>query len=154
MHQRSCSTYLISDGDIIAYRPELVKHPCKSKNLEHPSHRLGRPGGTSFARSCNPQHQCGKPLECVPTFEEVLCALGSLASTPTVAGIRRTLTRTRRRAIIAVSLLTQLVSNRSAPMSPMIKQPLTIEYALLGFLRQQPMHAYEIHQTLLRAEAL
>jgi len=39
-------------------------------------------------------------------------------------------------------------------MSPMIKQPLTIEYALLGFLRQQPMHAYEIHQTLLRAEAL
>jgi PadR family transcriptional regulator, regulatory protein AphA len=39
-------------------------------------------------------------------------------------------------------------------MSPMIKQPLTIEHALLGFLRQQPMHAYEIHQTLLRAEAL
>ena len=39
-------------------------------------------------------------------------------------------------------------------MSPMIKLPLTIEHALLGFLRQQPMHAYEIHQTLLRAEAL
>src|SRR6185295_11771733 len=39
-------------------------------------------------------------------------------------------------------------------MSPMIKQPLTIEYALLGFLRQQPMHAYEIHQTLMRNEAL
>src|SRR6185503_10578145 len=39
-------------------------------------------------------------------------------------------------------------------MSPMLKQPLTIEYALLGFLRQQPMHAYEIHQTLLRPEAL
>ena len=36
-------------------------------------------------------------------------------------------------------------------MSPMIKQPLTIEYALLGFLRQQPMHAYEIHQTLMRS---
>ncbi|HEU5101555.1 MAG TPA: PadR family transcriptional regulator, partial [Roseiflexaceae bacterium] len=36
----------------------------------------------------------------------------------------------------------------------MIKQPLAIEHALLGFLRQQPMHAYEIHQTLLRAEAL
>jgi DNA-binding PadR family transcriptional regulator len=36
----------------------------------------------------------------------------------------------------------------------MIKQPLAIEYALLGFLRQQPLHAYEIHQTLLRAEAL
>jgi DNA-binding PadR family transcriptional regulator len=39
-------------------------------------------------------------------------------------------------------------------MSPMIKLPLTIEHALLGLLRQQPMHAYEIHQTLLRAEAL
>jgi PadR family transcriptional regulator, regulatory protein AphA len=39
-------------------------------------------------------------------------------------------------------------------MSPMIKQPLTIEHALLGFLRQQPMHAYEIHQTLMRNEAL
>ena len=39
-------------------------------------------------------------------------------------------------------------------MSPMVKQPLTTEYALLGFLRQQPMHAYEIHQTLLRNEAL
>ena len=39
-------------------------------------------------------------------------------------------------------------------MSPMLKQPLTTEHALLGFLRQQPMHAYEIHQTLLRNEAL
>ena len=39
-------------------------------------------------------------------------------------------------------------------MSPMIKQPLTIEHALLGFLRQQPMHAYEIHQTLMRNEEL
>jgi PadR family transcriptional regulator, regulatory protein AphA len=36
----------------------------------------------------------------------------------------------------------------------MIKTPLTIEHALLGFLRLRPMHAYEIHQTLLRAEAL
>lgn len=36
----------------------------------------------------------------------------------------------------------------------MIKQPLTIEHALLGFLRQQPMHAYEIHQTLMLNEAL
>ena len=36
----------------------------------------------------------------------------------------------------------------------MTRQPLTLEYALLGFLRQQPMHAYEIHQTLTRAEAL
>jgi DNA-binding PadR family transcriptional regulator len=36
----------------------------------------------------------------------------------------------------------------------MIKSPLTIEHALLGFLRQQPMHAYEIHQTLMRNQAL
>lgn len=36
----------------------------------------------------------------------------------------------------------------------MVKQPLTVELALLGFLRQQPMHAYEIHQTLMRNEAL
>jgi PadR family transcriptional regulator AphA len=39
-------------------------------------------------------------------------------------------------------------------MSPMIKTPLTLEHALLGFLHQRSMHAYEIHQTLLRAEAL
>lgn len=39
-------------------------------------------------------------------------------------------------------------------MSPMIKQPPTIEHALLGFLQQQPMHAYEIHQTLRTAKAL
>jgi DNA-binding PadR family transcriptional regulator len=31
---------------------------------------------------------------------------------------------------------------------PMVKQPLTIEHALLGFVRQQPMHGYEIHQRL------
>ena len=39
-------------------------------------------------------------------------------------------------------------------MSPMVKLPLTIEHALLGFLRQRSMHAYEIHQTLMRPEAL
>lgn len=39
-------------------------------------------------------------------------------------------------------------------MSPMVKLPLAIEHALLGFLREHPMHAYEIHQTLLRPEAL
>ncbi len=39
-------------------------------------------------------------------------------------------------------------------MSPMVKSPLTIELALLGFLRQRPMHAYEMHQTLMQAEAL
>jgi PadR family transcriptional regulator, regulatory protein AphA len=36
----------------------------------------------------------------------------------------------------------------------MVKIPLTMEYALLGFLRQRPMHAYEMHQTLMQAEAL
>ena len=33
-------------------------------------------------------------------------------------------------------------------MSPMLRAPLTIEHALLGFLRRQPMHGYEIHQRL------
>ncbi len=33
-------------------------------------------------------------------------------------------------------------------MSPLRRQPLTIEHALLGFLRQQPMYGYEIHQRL------
>ncbi|MBK8048035.1 MAG: helix-turn-helix transcriptional regulator [Anaerolineales bacterium] len=28
------------------------------------------------------------------------------------------------------------------------KHPLTMEYALLGFLRQRPMHGYEIHQRI------
>ena len=36
----------------------------------------------------------------------------------------------------------------------MIKPPLTIEHALLGFLRQRPIHAYQIHQQLLQVEAL
>ena len=39
-------------------------------------------------------------------------------------------------------------------MSPMIKQPLTLEHALLGFLRAASMHAYQMHQQLLQAEAL
>lgn len=39
-------------------------------------------------------------------------------------------------------------------MSPMVKLPLTIEHALLGFVQHQPMHAYEIHQMLMRPEAL
>jgi DNA-binding PadR family transcriptional regulator len=33
-------------------------------------------------------------------------------------------------------------------MSPKIRFPLTIEHALLGFLRRRPMHGYEIHQQL------
>lgn len=39
-------------------------------------------------------------------------------------------------------------------MSPMVKLPLTTEYALLGFLRQQPMHGYEIHRRLSESEGL
>jgi DNA-binding PadR family transcriptional regulator len=33
-------------------------------------------------------------------------------------------------------------------MSPMTRLPLTIEHCLLGFLRERPMHGYEIHQRL------
>jgi DNA-binding PadR family transcriptional regulator len=36
----------------------------------------------------------------------------------------------------------------------MVKAPLTMELALLGFLRDEPMHAYEMHHQLHRAEAL
>jgi PadR family transcriptional regulator, regulatory protein AphA len=39
-------------------------------------------------------------------------------------------------------------------MSPMIKAPLTMEHALLGFLLDDPIHAYEMHQQLHQAEAL
>jgi PadR family transcriptional regulator AphA len=39
-------------------------------------------------------------------------------------------------------------------MSPMVKSPLAMEHALLGFVRARPMHAYEIYQTLAQAEAL
>jgi PadR family transcriptional regulator, regulatory protein AphA len=37
---------------------------------------------------------------------------------------------------------------------PMTKTPLTIEHALLGFVRQQPMYGYEIHQRLLASAEL
>ncbi|MDQ3855109.1 MAG: PadR family transcriptional regulator [Chloroflexota bacterium] len=37
---------------------------------------------------------------------------------------------------------------------PLARSALSLEHALLGFLRERPMHAYEIHQRLLRAEAL
>lgn len=33
-------------------------------------------------------------------------------------------------------------------MSPMIRQPLTVELALLGFLREGALHGYEIHRRL------
>jgi DNA-binding PadR family transcriptional regulator len=36
----------------------------------------------------------------------------------------------------------------------MVKTPLTLEHALLGFLRRHPMHAYEMHQHLQEASAL
>ncbi len=36
----------------------------------------------------------------------------------------------------------------------MVSAPLSLEHALLGFLRQQPMYPYEIHQTLAQAKDL
>ncbi len=33
-------------------------------------------------------------------------------------------------------------------MSPLVRQPLTVEHALLGFLHERPMHGYEIYQRL------
>jgi DNA-binding PadR family transcriptional regulator len=36
----------------------------------------------------------------------------------------------------------------------MVSSPLTLEHALLGFVRQQPMHAYEIHQKLAQSAEL
>ncbi|MBX0327893.1 PadR family transcriptional regulator [Oscillochloris sp. ZM17-4] len=37
---------------------------------------------------------------------------------------------------------------------PMVKAPLTIEHGLLGFVRQQPLHGYEIAQRLRATEEL
>ncbi len=37
---------------------------------------------------------------------------------------------------------------------PMVKQPLTMEHALLGLLRQQPMYGYAIYQHLLASAEL
>ena len=37
-------------------------------------------------------------------------------------------------------------------MSPMISRPLTIELALLGYLRLGPLHGYQIHQRLLEPD--
>lgn len=39
-------------------------------------------------------------------------------------------------------------------MSPMVKAPLTMEHALLGFLLEEPMHAYEMHQRLHKSGGL
>src|SRR5689334_12879542 len=35
---------------------------------------------------------------------------------------------------------------------PRVKDPLTLEYALLGFIQMEPIHAYEIHQRLEQTE--
>ncbi|NTU79193.1 MAG: PadR family transcriptional regulator [Chloroflexales bacterium] len=37
---------------------------------------------------------------------------------------------------------------------PMVKLPLTVEHGLLGFVRQQPLHGYEIYQRLCATEKL
>ena len=37
---------------------------------------------------------------------------------------------------------------------PRLKEPLTLEYALLGFLRAGPAHAYEIHQRMAQTEVV
>jgi DNA-binding PadR family transcriptional regulator len=37
---------------------------------------------------------------------------------------------------------------------PLMRSPLTIEHALLGFLRQQPIHGYEIYQQLEKAKGM
>ncbi|MFN8499436.1 MAG: PadR family transcriptional regulator [Anaerolineae bacterium] len=39
-------------------------------------------------------------------------------------------------------------------MSPMVKQPLTTEHALLGFLRDGPIHGYQLYQQLTAARDL
>ncbi|MFN8470722.1 MAG: PadR family transcriptional regulator [Anaerolineae bacterium] len=39
-------------------------------------------------------------------------------------------------------------------MSPMVRQPLTTEHALLGFLRDGPMHGYQLYQHLTAAQDL
>lgn len=39
-------------------------------------------------------------------------------------------------------------------MSPRCKQPLSVEHALLGFVREQPLHGYELYQRMLAPDAL
>jgi DNA-binding PadR family transcriptional regulator len=39
-------------------------------------------------------------------------------------------------------------------MSPMTRRPLALEFALLGFLRQEPLHGYQIHQQITDPEGL
>ncbi len=37
---------------------------------------------------------------------------------------------------------------------PMVRQPLSVEHALLGLVRERPMHGYEIHQRLHAGQGL
>ena len=39
-------------------------------------------------------------------------------------------------------------------MCPMTATPLTIEWSLLGFLRQEPMHGYQIYQRLSKSQGM
>ncbi|MBP9656205.1 MAG: PadR family transcriptional regulator [Candidatus Promineofilum sp.] len=39
-------------------------------------------------------------------------------------------------------------------MSPLLQSPLTIEYALLGFVRREPLHGYEIYHRLVETPEL
>jgi PadR family transcriptional regulator AphA len=45
----------------------------------------------------------------------------------------------------------QAAAPPQVPTMPMVKQPLTVEHALLGFVRRQPMYGYEIYQHLLES---
>jgi PadR family transcriptional regulator AphA len=44
--------------------------------------------------------------------------------------------------------------NGGSPVSPLIRQPLTVEHALLGFLHDKPMHGYEIYQRVVALAGL
>lgn len=50
--------------------------------------------------------------------------------------------------IVVIQLLNNHIMNSA------FQSPLTIEHALLGFLRQSPMHGYEIHQRLSSSDGL
>ena len=39
-------------------------------------------------------------------------------------------------------------------MSPLLQSPLTVEYALLGFVRREPLHGYEIYRRLVETPEL
>lgn len=39
-------------------------------------------------------------------------------------------------------------------MSPLLQSPITVEYALLGFVRNEPLHGYEIYRRLVKTSGL